>query len=207
MNSRTTNDRAEGERTFITRVGNGDQVNFDIIDSFRHTMEELSDDDESGATAATATDDASDVLTIIAAANNSDNTISEEAASPHDAATIFRYNRSKTMSAFSAAAALPTDDAGEVAWPFDEVVASFVPHAAEKGAQSLKNKFVAVAADKAVPVPALQIASTFASSFESSTDSNDEEIAMANKLPADGGDEETEEVDKRPFPRTVIFWI
>ncbi|KAK1732522.1 DUF839 domain-containing protein [Skeletonema marinoi] len=63
----------------------------------------------------------------------------------------------------------------------------------------------ALAAEKAVP--ALQIASTFASSFESSTDSNDEEIAMANKLPADGGDEETEEVDKKPCPRTVIFWI
>jgi hypothetical protein len=212
MSSRTTNDRAEGERTFITRGGNGDQVNFDVIDSFRHTFEELSDveDDESGATTTTATD-ASDLLTITAAANNSDNTISEEATSPHNAATIFRYNRSKTMSAFSAAAALPTDDAGEVAWPFDEIVASFVPHTAEKGAQSLKNKvdnaLVAVAAEAEKAVPALQIASTFASSFESSTDSNDEEIAMANKLPADGGDEETEEVDKRTCPRTVIFWI
>ena len=46
-----------------------------------------------------------------------------------NSAAIFRCSRSRAMDEFSVAAALPSDDAIEIAWPLDEIVASFMPRA------------------------------------------------------------------------------
>lgn len=85
---------------------------------------------------------------------------------------------------------------------FDEIVASFVPHVEEHAQQqSTENKLDKTrVVEKAVPP--LQLAATFASS---STDSNDEEIALENKLPTDG--EEDEEDDNRSCRRSTLCWI
>jgi hypothetical protein len=232
MDKETTNDRKEGEGTINICAGNFVRDNFDIVDSFRRTFDELSDveEDEGGAATdlfynfvSTESVDAlatppthhdvggkdskqdSGVVDNESEAYYSGNTKSGAVVAPHNAATIFRYNRSATMSVFSAAAALPTDDAAS---PFDEIVASFVPpHAAaaeEEEAQSLNNKVddKILVAEKAVP--SLHLAATCSSSFESSTDSNDEEIALEDKLPID---EDKEEEDKRRIPRSILFWI
>jgi hypothetical protein len=264
MDKRTTNnDRQEGNDTINICDGHVDKANFDVVDSFRRTFDELSDFEQDGSAKVTATD-ANGRLTTNAAshveqfssnmydlfyttvaaesvdalslppthysvvgakdsmldsglvdneseANYLDNASNGEVtAPPSNAATIFRYHRSTTMSVFSAAAALSTN-AIETASPFDKIVATFVPHAAaeeeeEEEAQPLENTVdkTLVAEKKAVPSIQQVATCTSSSSFESSTDSNDEEIALESELPID---REGEEEKKAHCPRSMLFWI